>query len=138
MNEGRHLDALCQNQRTGGNLVPDLVVPPPGSKLLYYQDRQETLVTTCTWIYGVSSLKSEKPRSRPEERSHLVLQVVSQVHVLRGVWVVQQLSVTRIHQVDTELHNLLHRTLRDHVGKLRVLQDKTDSVSSALMIRRTS
>lgn len=71
--------------------------------------------------------KIKKAGSR---KSHLVLQVVSQVDVLRGVWVIQQLSVTRIHQVDTELHYLLHRTLGDHVRKLRVLQDnKQESVS---------
>lgn len=55
--------------------------------------------------------------------SHLVLQVLCQVDVLRGIWVIQQLSVTRIHQVDTELHDLLHRTIWDDVWKLRVLQD---------------
>lgn len=56
------------------------------------------------------------------QESHLVLEVMSQVDVLRGVWVVQQLSVTRIHQVDAELHYLLRRTLRKHVRKLRLLQ----------------
>lgn len=50
--------------------------------------------------------------------THLVLQVMSQVDVLRGVWIVQQLPVTGIYQVNTELHDLLHRTLRDHVRKL--------------------
>lgn len=64
------------------------------------------------------------------EKSHLVLQVVSQVDVLRGVWIVQQLSVTRIHQVDTELHDLLHRTLRDHVRKLQVLQENKHESAS--------
>lgn len=49
--------------------------------------------------------------------------MVSQVHVLGGVRVVQQLSVTRIHQVDAELHQLLHRSLWDHVGKLSVLRE---------------
>lgn len=49
---------------------------------------------------------------------------MSQVDVLGRVGIVQQLSVTRVHQVDAELHRLLLRTLGDHVRKLRVLQSK--------------
>lgn len=64
------------------------------------------------------------------EQSHLVLQVVGQVDVLRGVWIIQQLSVTWIHQVDAELHDLLHRTLWDHVRKLRVLQENKQGSES--------
>lgn len=59
------------------------------------------------------------------EISHLVLQVVNQVDVLRGFSifrVVQQLSITRIHQVNTELHYVLYQALGDHVRKLQVLQ----------------
>lgn len=58
----------------------------------------------------------------------MVLQVLSQVDVLRGVRVVQQLSVTWIHQVDAELNNLLHWSLGDDVWKLRVLQDNKQTV----------
>lgn len=59
--------------------------------------------------------------------SHLFLQVMSQVDVLRRVGIVQQLSVTRVHQVDAEVQRLLLRTLRDHVGKLCVLQNRSST-----------
>lgn len=51
---------------------------------------------------------------------------MSQVDVLRGVWIIQQLSVTWIDQVDAELHNLLQRTLRDHIRE-RVLQETSQT-----------
>lgn len=54
-------------------------------------------------------------------RAHLVLQVVSQVNVLGRVRVVQQFSISRIHEVDAELEPLLRRILRDKVRNVRVL-----------------
>lgn len=70
----------------------------------------------------------EDMRGGGRRRPHLVLQVVSQVNVLRRVGVVQQLSVTGIHQVDAEVQRLLRQALRDHVRKLRLLQDKTNGL----------
>lgn len=59
-----------------------------------------------------------------KQKSHLILQVVTQVDILRRFGVVQQLSVAWIHQVDTKLHCPLHWTLRYKVWPVAFLWDK--------------
>lgn len=76
----------------------------------------------CSSVQLMNYVPLVPEQSCSSHRAHLVLQVVSQVQVLGRVWTVQQLQVAWIHQVDAELQDLLHWTLRDRIRKLRVLQ----------------